>query len=544
MKKHLTHVIDEQAIEIFKAAFPKDAWTIYDIRPDYGKDHQVELVEDGDHTGKSFWVQVKGQKKVSKLRDGSISFKLETKDLEYQLRLPVPMFLIVIDVTKGIGYWVLTQQYEKTALRNVNWRGQDHIQIRLPQANSLSDLARLRGAVGDAIKYVTGSAFHADIHSEKLALESRDPRFSVEIQVGSEGRHYRIHSDEPIPVEFSYKDGDPSSGKIEDMIDRGRPITFLPGEIEVKGSPLFETFFNPAEGQEIRLEFNRTVVGHVHLTKSAASGTLLGRLDAIPCTIRYGRQEAYIDARLPGDFVAINLTIGGNGQIPGPLSMPLDLSAWAGSRLLELPHFDALTGMFGEYQPGEQFGLSCYVPGQCVLSGRFWFPDEKPSLGIISMLTTLRKAREIAVLKGINPKLPEEFGTRRARMEVVHEMIVGEGSSRRTPHARVTTTVTRGGLRKFLNDVKQPLTLGTLNLSGDGGFPFLGETVVVDPLERVVTEMRLVERLDSLRDQMRRCPNKRSFQLVWEGTEATKTTLRAGQKIPPDASESLPGKMG
>src|SRR3954452_18490840 len=106
MQKHSNHVIDEQAVDFFKGSLPPEHWTVYDIRPDYGKDHKVELVEGGEHTGLSFWVQVKGQKKVKKLKDGAISFKLEMKDLAYHAKSEPPVCVADVDVASRVGYWV------------------------------------------------------------------------------------------------------------------------------------------------------------------------------------------------------------------------------------------------------------------------------------------------------------------------------------------------------------------------------------------------------------------------------------------------------
>ena len=122
MNKHSNHVIDEEAVEIFKGLLPKDRWTIYDLKPDYGKDHKVESVENGEHTGLTFWIQLKGQKTLKILRDGNVSFNLETKYLDYFKKLPEPMFLVVVDVAKRLAFWVFIQEYEQTKLRNVSWR--------------------------------------------------------------------------------------------------------------------------------------------------------------------------------------------------------------------------------------------------------------------------------------------------------------------------------------------------------------------------------------------------------------------------------------
>jgi hypothetical protein len=529
MKKPISHVIDEQAVEMFRAALPKDAWTIYDIKPDYGKDQKVELVEGGDHTGLSFWVQVKGQKKVRRLRDGTVTFKLETKDLDYHTRLPAPMFLVVVDVTKKVGYWIFTQRYERTALRNVNWRDQEYIQIRLPPANILTDLSGLRKAVKDAIRFMTGLAFGADIHSEKRALEDRDPRFQVEISVDTKGRHYHFRTDEVIPVEFSYKEGDPGSGKIEAMLDRGHPVTFTPGEIEIKGSPLFGWFLEMAGRRDVQFECNRHQEGHINVMRTDASGAVLGRIDAIPCKITCGRKEASVEGNLPPDLLAVRFTVSLTKGETRQASMPISLSAWTGHPLLNLPHFESLASVFGGHCPGERFFLECYIPGQRVLSAPLDFADEKPYSGICVLFDVLRKARAIAALKGVNPTLPEDFGCRRilGEIEELYEVLIGEGRRTRAPQARVTMTITRGGLRKFLADVDDPSVPGTLNLWGDGSFPFLAESVVIDPLEHVVTEARPSSTSSDLRNQLNRHPPRKSFRLVWEATQATELILRA-----------------
>jgi hypothetical protein len=295
MQKHSTHVIDEKAVRIFKEFLPPQDWTIYDIKPDYGKDHKVELVKGGEHTGLSFWVQVKGQKKVRRLKDGTITFKLETKDLDYHTKLSVPMFLVVVNVTKRVGYWVFTQDYERTRLRNVAWRSQEYIQVHLPPSNTLSDTSLLRQSVKQAIRYMNGLTFQSDIGAEQRRLEALDPRFRVEITAGASGRHYHFCSDRAIPIGFSYKGGDSESGKIEAMVERAQPIAVQGGEIEVKGSPLFDFVFEMAGEREVRLEYNKTVLGFANLIRTDEVGTEVARIDAIPCKIICGMKEARLD---------------------------------------------------------------------------------------------------------------------------------------------------------------------------------------------------------------------------------------------------------
>ncbi len=528
MKKPLSHVVDEKAVEIFKATLPKDTWTVYDIRPDYGKDQKVELVEGEEHTGETFWAQIKGQKKVGKLKDGMISFKLETEQLKYHAKLTAPLFLVVVDVATGVGYWVFTQKYVRTALRNVNWQDQTYINIRLPRANVLTDLSRLREAVKDAIKYMTDIAFHTDIRTEKRMLEERDSRFRVDITANSLGRHYYLSSDEIVPVEFSYRNVNARSGKIEEMLDRGVPIKFRSDEIEIKGSPLFEWFMKLAEGHDIRLQANRVLNGHVNLLRTDKSGSVIGRIDAIPAVITCGRKEARIEAKLPSNLLVINLAASFMQGETRPVSMPVDLSRWAGHRILDLPLFDAMASLFSGYQEGETLSLECFVPGQKWFSGPLRFGEGEPYRRIAFLINLLRKARCLATQKQINPVLPDEFATHDHVVEIheLYDILLGEGYKQSAPQARVSLTLSRAELRKLLNDLVDSSTLGTLNLFGDGGFPFLGETIIINPLERVVTNVRLSETFQALRNELRRSPRKGKFVLHYLATDTTDVVLR------------------
>jgi hypothetical protein len=527
MKKPISHVIDELAVEIFRAALPKDAWTIYDIRPDYGKDHKVELVEGEDHTGLTFWVQVKGQKKLSRLRDGAVSFKLETKDLDYHLKLATPVFLVVVDVANRVGYWVFTQRYERTALRNVDWRSQGHIQIRLLSVNVLSDLAKLRREVKDAIQYMTRLFFRHDVRSERKMLEERDPRFRVDIIETSDGRHYHFESDEVVPLEVTYKGADSGAGRIGELLDRGLPVVFRPDEIELRGSKLYETFLEMSEGRDIRLEANQVHKGHINLLRSDTSGAVLGRIDAIPCTIVCGRKEARVEGKLGCNILSLGFVAAFEQGETRPLSMPIDLTAWSGHRLSSLPFFEPVGSVFGESQPGERFSIECFVPGQKWLSGPLDMEEDQPFQGITALIDILRKARAVASLKQLDPRLPEDFGSPALLKEILelHAILIGDGHTMRTPGSRIRVTVTRAGLRRFLDDLEAPSSLGTLHLHGDGVFPFLGESVAIDRLESIITSARLVDDLRALRNELKRSPRKKEFRLSWEATEATRTTL-------------------
>ena len=545
MKKHSTHIIDKEAVKFFKNSLPEEHWTVYDVQPDYGKDQKVELVEGDEHTGLTFWVQIKGQKKVSRLKDGSISFRLETKDLDYHTRLQAPMFLVVVDVTKQVGYWVFTQQYERTWLKNVAWRSQEYIQIRLPSSNKLSDLKAYREAVKQAIRYMTTLTLQADLGAERRHLEAIDPRFKIEITVDSTGRHYHFHSDQQIPVGFTYQDGEPDSGKLGEMLDRGLPIVVRHDEIKMSGSPLFERFFEMARGHDVRLEFNKTVEGSANILRKNRAGEVSGRLDAIPCKMTFGRLECRIEAGLPFDLLKFETTVPHDMVGTRPMSLPIDLSSWSGRRLMSLPHFGPLAELFVGLDDGESFTFECFAPGQKLFTGIMKFEEEEPYCGISRLIEMLVKARTVAASRSLNPLLTEGYQSAQSAYEVemLYDMLIGEGFRRKTTSASVRVTVMRGGLRKFLDAIKNSSSLGTLNLDGDGTFPFLGESVVVDSLEREVTNVRLSTSWKSLRSQMERSPRKREFDMNWKATEATETILRKRRAVEAE-SHHITSKTG
>lgn len=531
MKKHFTHIIEREAVKLFKDALREEFWTVYDIDPDYGKDHKVELIEGGEHTGRIFWVQLKGQKTVKPLQDGTISFSLEAKDLDYFLKLSEPMFLVVIDVTKKVGYWVFVQEYVHKKLSNLDWRKQHHIQIHLPSTNRLADLGRFREAVLKSFPYMIRRSFDADLRSEQQHLERIDPRFKLNITAGSAGRRYEFHSDEMIPIEFSYPEGAADSGKLADLIDRGLPIVVKNGEVQLEGSPLFDFFFEMVGDGNVRLEANNTIEGFANVIRSDLSNLVQDRIDGIPCRVICGQREARIEACLSPELLALKVTVPFGPGGTRPMRMPINLSAWRGLRLMNLPYFDRLLGIFSDLKREDRLAFECIIPGQRFLYGTMNFKEYNPYQDISFILGVLAKAREVAALCSLNPVLPDNYGTKQSinQIHLLHEILVGEGRKRSTPSSRARITLKRYGLKKFLDDMTMEPIRGTLSLTGDGSFPFLSESVHLENLEQVITDMCLSIPRQSLLEELARSSKKQSFCLNWHATEMTQTTLRQGK---------------
>lgn len=88
---------------------------------DFGIDGYVDILIDGNVTGKSLAVQIKcGESYVSKKSVGGIKYEGENKHLNYYLNHHGPVILIVFNESCDKGYWV-EFDIEKTTSRMNGW---------------------------------------------------------------------------------------------------------------------------------------------------------------------------------------------------------------------------------------------------------------------------------------------------------------------------------------------------------------------------------------------------------------------------------------
>jgi len=158
MNKHRTLQIEDLAQRMFRDALPP-AWVPNEQHKDYGKDYLVEIGEhNGDLTGSSFFVQLKGQEAVEMTGDGSqVKFPLETKYAAYYVDKikDLPVFLVVVDVNAKRGWYHFLQPGLEA---DQSWRKQKSVTIYLPASNDLADTPKLRRAVTSSIAAISSLA--------------------------------------------------------------------------------------------------------------------------------------------------------------------------------------------------------------------------------------------------------------------------------------------------------------------------------------------------------------------------------------------------
>jgi hypothetical protein len=333
-------------MRVFQCALPP-SWVVNKQPLDYAKDYVVEIVETGNLTGITFLVQLKGQESLSLNKDrGQARFWLKRKYAVYYAdKVRQPVFLVLVDVSQKVGYWLFVQAYLLDDLQGKKWRKKDTVAIRVPTTNQLAYTASLRSAVEAANQYM--SALHPTsvktaIKAHQLRLESLDPRFGVQIDVINEREFVTVLPKEEVEVSLTFK-GEPGllNPKLDKLFGRGLPTPFGPDEIEVTGSPLFTEAFKSGG----ILGVAQTLQGTITLLAQDGSARILSRLDNIPGILAGGHKECRFEGELAGSPLKLHITASREGG-SGPIRFGFDMRRWHGQPLLLLPYFDQIAAFF------------------------------------------------------------------------------------------------------------------------------------------------------------------------------------------------------
>jgi len=103
---------------------------------DFGVDGYIDIVKDGNVTGKSIAVQIKcGNSYISKKSKGGIKYEGKNKHLNYYLNLQIPVILVALKDDFSEIFWVLFDAERTTESKSGWW-------IEIPQKNKLDATAK------------------------------------------------------------------------------------------------------------------------------------------------------------------------------------------------------------------------------------------------------------------------------------------------------------------------------------------------------------------------------------------------------------------
>jgi hypothetical protein len=549
MNKHHTHQIDDLAQRFLRDALPP-TWVPNEQHKDYGKDYLVEIGEDnGDLTGSSFFIQLKGQEKADlSVAKSVVKYRLESKYARYYFDKikDLPVFLVVVDVNQKKGWWLFLQPVLEA---DQTWGKQDSITLSLPSTNDITDTARLRKAVEEAKKWMRlhhPESIHESVVAHKQRITDTDPRFDVNVSLVNDQPMFTLLPKEEVPLTFSFTgDREEIGKKVSDLIDKGALVAFQPGEVKVTGSKLFE----PIEQGGCVIQAAVMLPGTLTLICRDAEGKELARLSDVPGKLTGGRKELWFD----GSFANSPLTIKLGPIAPavgGSVKLNLNLRRWDGQRLMQLAYFDRLEQFFHALPTSVVTSVECQHHGNVLFSLTLPLQKLPFAIPLADFLEMVRKARKIAERFTVNPVWTVE-GFDRDTLESVdqlHAIFYGSGWRQPMPHVRLTANCIR---KTFRFDVaKQAKAARFWRLTSPCAYPFFGEKVEVGKLVHDYTEMSVMVMDDSMtsasrkrkkgRGKRRRAAkpsSKRTVKIALIGSKATVWTVRTEDQVPPEQAQ-------
>ena len=396
-----SHVTDERARRHLANSTPPE-WVSNPLTGDYGKDYHIELTRDGGRVDRAFYVQLKGTRHC-KYTDGgaAVSFPLERRYLaHYAGEVKLPVFLVVVDVAAGRGFWLFAQQH---LAENPGWDAGASSTLRIPTANRLEDPAAFAQAVTRAMAWMVEAQQKPvrERASELIRrLEAKDPRYRVEASFGANEERLRLIAREPVSLRFHVR---PKKKKLlaamkADFLDRGLPVAFQPGELAVEGSALFEELV--AGGGTFQLAYR----GECQLALALYDdrGAPVEEWAGIPAEIVGGQKEFRVRTTISRSPVEV--TVGPLGAAAGgPLNVSADPIHWAGQPLLAASYFDRIDSFLSNLVRSPLVGVRCEAEGNQVFEGRARLDRPEAFEPFAAFVRVMRQAREVARHFGISP---------------------------------------------------------------------------------------------------------------------------------------------
>lgn len=496
------------------------------MKPDYGRDFLIGIWEDHKPTGIEFVVQLKGQAHVSlNKKKTHAKFKFEVKYLNYYMSLAWPVFLVVVDISTKLGYWVFLQQYVVQSPQSLKKRTKKHLTIQLPTAPLISDAVALQKAATEAREYMISiqpSSIENAIKGQKASYEKLDPRVEAKIDVIDGKQRVTIEPKEPIQLQFFFDGKAPSmDDRLRDFFGRGMPLHLEPAEARVEGSKLFEDLFT----QGGTLELKSHVPAAVSLIAKSDTGHEIASLKNLSATIEGGFLEVRVSGGLPGSPFSLNLTMT-KDSTHGPMGVRFDLPSWRDHLIAQLPFFDQLAEFLIPLKDAAIVEAQVFVNGNRAIRGSI---DDAVGLKTIKRLSALfqilRDAQEIARIANIAPILNEDIDHEMANdIYEMHGLLTKGEVRRKAVNFRYLHKFPRQVVKDMVEGLSsQEATLSLISNNEQTGRLF-GYSVPLGKLEISITNMKVATPDSILRKKLK--TRQQHIQVELVGTSNAVRTIK------------------
>jgi hypothetical protein len=522
MKRPRNHQIDTAAQLVFREALPL-AWVINEHGADYAKDYLVEIGNDDDElTGSSFYVQLKGQQTVSFSADGTVvKFQLKAKYAIYYSRKikDLPVFLVVVDVTKKKGWWLFLQ---RVLAEDLTWDRESSITLNIPVENEIGKTSVFQKQVEEAKNWLRVThplSVQEAVFAQKRRIAIADPRFNVEVSLENDEVRYKLLAKEEVPLTFTFLgDNRELRRKIEELFDKGGVVSFAPGEIAVAGSKLFEHIEKSGCSIQAGVNFS----GSVALTCQDGDGRELARLLNIPGHFTGGHKEFWFEGRLENSPLTLKL-----GPIAafsgGSLQIKFNMDQWDGQKLTRLAYFDRLNNFVQAHSTAAFTKVECEIDGNTVFTDTLPRRTEEFWPSLRRYFQSLANARKVAHRFNVSPTWTFS-GCDRDALETgdqLYAIFFESGWSAAMPNATITTNVSRTSYRQDL--APRVRERACVNIQSDWIYTFFGERLEIKGLVHQYTDMVIESVLDvpapmtrksNLKERGRRMRTRSSTKMV------------------------------
>jgi hypothetical protein len=513
--------IDENAVHLVNGIFRGPGWLATEPHKDkVGLDMSVDLLEDR-HPQIRFYLQIKGMGPLTKRgkrqalvsASGTLSKPIELEHLDYWMKLPVPVFLVAVDVCEQRAYYVHIQRYVHESLKDDDWRGRlaafkkarenkrapskPTKTIKICASNILTDTPAFREAVRDASGYMASLSVNDGIAYREDTLRRLDERIDVRYVRTKDGEQFHFEAREPVEVTMRVT---LPKAKFRSLIGRGLPTSIEPGQLIIEGSPLWSKIASEATMAQLKHERK----GVINIVRLDPSGEPTSRIDHLHSKIEGGLDEWRIMTPLPGNLGSLTFALDLEAMRKHPaVSAPMrstfswrsNLPAFKGVAIENLDQLDRVGHLFGQIAPGDQFRIDLSLEAIGGFGG-FTLPQEAHPLltSIADLYQALHKAAAIAKHFGISRRVPTQItGKNLDEIDILYDLIRGRGVPDSGSIDRIAVTLNPESLAAGLDAFAQPGP-SDLSLVGAADFPFLNSPVHIEHCVRVIRKAKMTTR--------------------------------------------------
>jgi len=478
--------IDQRAMKVFLASLP-DHWLPRKQDPDFFIDYLVEIVENGEPTGKHFGVQIKGYEDTPSAPK-ALTYRFKTKHLYYYLnRSQHPIFLLLVNVTTREGYWIFAQKFLKEMALQKIFDQQESLTIHFEIEDSLYNLTKFKCLLPEAERFVRDlhpGSIHAALEKRKAELEKMDPRCSVSISVENGKEQITVTPNESFP--FTTKIQHQTEEEWKKLFERGEKLKLKQGDLEFTGAPIMQEALKNIGG-EFEIQYGKDTPASIHII----SKTEPGKVIPIEGRLRTGTKFFNFQGQLPNSPLSISFEVSWESALKAEcfnLSIGFSPKNWTGQPILSLAYFDQITAFASAFSGPQNPGMEIFIQGNSALKGVLGCEGTELTRGINQVLEWFRKCRLLAKHFEVNPHFPSLDKFREKKMDALarlYALLTEQGIAVPSPNIRLTFYTDKLVTKDIIASSDRILRVE----KAEQTFDFFGMPVRLGPIRHVFTEM-------------------------------------------------------